>query len=77
MIFLYLYFKLSAKGYEPLISNLQTLSLQHTQWPKNNFIDWCEILVQKAYYTWHAHLQGLQISYLWPDPCLHIGQLSH
>ena len=43
-----------AKGYEPPISDLLVLSLQHIQWPKTNFIDFIEILVQKADYRWHS-----------------------
>ena len=36
-----------AKGFVPQISNIQPMSLQHTQWQKNNIIDCIEILAQK------------------------------
>ena len=36
-----------AMGFAPQVSNLQALSLQCTQWIKNDIIDAYEILVQK------------------------------
>ena len=47
------------------MSNLQALSLQHNQWPKNNINDSYEILVQKTDYRWYR--------YLWPVPCPPLG----
>ena len=48
-----------ANGFEPQISNLQALSVQHTQWPKNNIFNCYEILVQKADYRWQGSVTRL------------------
>ena len=43
------------KGFAPQISDIPSLSLQHTQWPKINRINCYEILFKKTDYRWHGN----------------------